>query len=143
MAETRGTPPIRPSSTRRLLELAWCGTAVAYCLVRIVLARHFLGDHVNVVGFAIVELASVLPDAYGTCRLVGALVDRDSQAAGRWGLVAAAGFIAPDVYVLATARHAPAWLYLVVAVWMTAAALFAAHHISTAVHERRAERLRA
>ena len=32
------------------------------------------------------------------------------------GLVAGAAFIAPDVFVLATARHAPAWLYVVVAI---------------------------
>ncbi len=91
--------------------------------------------------FALVEFAALVPESIGTCRLVGALVDRDHALAARWGLVAGAGFIAPDVFVLATAHDAPSWLYVVVTVWLVGAVALAIRHLNAAIAARRGERI--
>lgn len=127
--------------TRRQLELAWCVVAFSYCCLRVYLAHRFIGAHLDVRAFAIIEFAALVPETLGTCRLVGALVDHDTPLAARWALVAGGGFIAPDVFVLATARHAPAWLYLVVGLWLAGAAVLSLRHLNATITARRRERV--
>lgn len=113
-----------PSSRRRrLVEAGWYVVSAAYSLFRIALAKGFVEQYgLNVAVFAAVEVIATVPYSIGVAKLVGALVDRQQGAAFRWGLVASAGFLAPDVYTLATTRRAPWWLITIIAVWLAAAA---------------------
>ena len=88
------------------------------------------------------EFASTVPYAIGTAKLVASLVDRDAPRAARWALVASAGFLAPDVFTLATTDRAPRWLIVVITTWLAGAAIFAIVRVRQAVRERSARHRR-
>ncbi len=112
------------SRRRRHLERGWYAASALYSVFRIALAKGFVEQYgLNVAAFAAVEVIATIPYAIGVAKLVGALVDRRRSAALRWGLVASAGFLAPDVFTLATTRHAPWWLIAIISVWLAGAAV--------------------
>ena len=91
---------------RKRLELLWIGVGFSYSLFRVWVANVTVKKYgVPILWFAAVEVLSSFPYSLGTARVVARLVDREYPAALRWGLLAAATFVAPEVYIVAASRH--------------------------------------
>jgi hypothetical protein len=104
---------------RDLLERAWFVLSMLYAVLRIVLAGEFLVEYgLNLWVFAAIEFLSTPLYAIGASRGVRALMDGHRSSAIRWFMLAVAGFVAPDAYVVIAARHVPKSLYIAVLVWV-------------------------
>ena len=104
---------------------------ILFGLIRFALAYSALADQSRgaVLVFGLVDLVTAVPYALGTARLVTSLVDRDTQSAARWGLVASGCFLAPYLWVAWAGRSGqfPTIVYVVTAmfvVFLGANALF-------------------
>lgn len=101
------------SANRTRFVAIWFCLVIAYAGIRVaVVTLVFRRYGVNPYVFATVELSSSVLYGAGSGRLAGAAVDGDRRAMARWGPVAAVGFLAPDVYVLASGRGMPPTLFL-------------------------------
>ncbi len=90
-----------------------------YAGLRIALADAFLAEYgLNIVVFAVIELLSTPIYAIGTSRGVRAMMDRRRSLGLRWVMLAIAGFVAPDAYVIIAARHVPKSVYIAVLAWV-------------------------
>jgi hypothetical protein len=120
----------------------WIAGSIGYAAFRVWLARQFLADKgLDVWKFAVVELVATVPWAVGSGRAVLAVVDRQRRAAAWWSLLAAAGFFAPDVYVLLATSERPEWLVPALVVWASIAAAVAVRGLVKDVRTRRADQL--
>lgn len=92
---------------------------VAFVLIRFALAYSVLAKEskITAVVFGIVDLVTAVPYAIGTARLVTSMIDRNHQAAARWGAVASASFLAPYVWIAWAGRDGnfPPIVYVVTA----------------------------
>ncbi len=101
-SQVRDAAPRHRGPWRRRLEWSWIVTVVLFTLARLLLARETLADYgLNIWVFGVIDLATAYPYALGTARVVGALVDRDLPAAGKWTAIAVASFFAPYLYIAA------------------------------------------
>ncbi len=118
---------------------------VAFVLVRFVLAYSALADYdeLTVWIFGILDLGTAVPYAIGTARLVTSLVDRDLQAAARWGTLASACFLAPYVWIAWAGREGefPTVVYVVVALLAVSLGINAIYGIRRRVRLERAAAL--
>jgi hypothetical protein len=113
---------VQESSSRQWLIGLWYALSLAYCATRVYLANRYVRPYgLNIGVFATVEILASIPYAIGTAKLVSALADRRSAAAARWGLLASAGFFAPDLFMLLSTDEAPSWLTSVLLGWLTVA----------------------
>jgi hypothetical protein len=104
------------SHRRRLLSRLWLIAVLAWSCVRIAAVHFWLSNYgLNSVVFAVIELSSA--SIYGTCsaRLVIAIIDRQHKLALKWGMIAAAMYLAPDVYVLSAGHSLPVTAYVAIA----------------------------
>lgn len=111
------SPPQPLGRRRRNLERLWiCGTLL-YGVLRIVIVRVALAEYgVRWEIFAPIEMLSSGLYGLATARLLGALIDRARWHAVGWGAMAAAMFVAPDVYVVAAGGpRLPHVAYLIIA----------------------------
>lgn len=109
-----------PTRRRRLLERSWIVVSVAYGGVRIFVADRTVKRYgVNIWAFAFVELSTSWLYGLSTARVVSSYVDRTPRKALRWGAVAAATFLAPEAFIVVTARHVPRIVYVVVVALVT------------------------
>jgi hypothetical protein len=124
---------------RAELGKSWIALNLLYGLLRVVLVKATVAKYgVNTAVFAAIEAVSSLGTGFGTVRLVDALVDRDRTLVRWWGAVVAAGFLAPDLYVLlAGDREMPLKVYVVVGVWIVAAATTSVASVVRRVRKRR------
>ncbi|HEU5150259.1 MAG TPA: hypothetical protein VFU19_07165 [Iamia sp.] len=110
----------RRQSRRRKLETTWVIGVVLFTLARFGAAWGALADHPRWAAwtFGVIDLATAVPYAVGTARLVTSLIDRRAQAAARWGLVAAGSFLAPYLWIAWIGRDGslPTVVYVAVAV---------------------------
>jgi hypothetical protein len=126
------------ASIKRRLEGAWIVANLAYSAFRIFLAHTFLVRRgLNIWAYAAVEYSSTLPWSIGSARLTMALARRDLRRAWRWGLLASAGFFAPDTFVISTTHHVPWYIYVAIATWVSIASVLATRRVALAVRARR------
>jgi hypothetical protein len=117
-----GVTEVEPdrSSRRRKLELSWVIGVVAFVIVRFVLAYSALSeyDRTAVWIFGFLDIATAVPYAIGTARLVTSLVDKNVQAAARWGIIACISFLAPYAWIAWAGRDGefPTAVYITIAV---------------------------
>jgi hypothetical protein len=117
--DTDGRSGTATERRRRILERYWFAAAMLYALLRVILADQFLVQYgLNIYVFAIIEFVSTPLDAIGVARTVQALIDSKRASAMRWLMVALAGYVAPDAYVVVATRHVPRSLYLAVLAWI-------------------------
>jgi hypothetical protein len=84
--------------------------------VRIAAVQFWLSDYgINTAVFAVIELASASAYGAGSARLVIAVIDRQHKLALKWGMIAAAMYLAPDVYVLSAGNALPVTAYVAIA----------------------------
>jgi hypothetical protein len=106
------------SSRRRKLEVSWVIGVVAFVIVRFAIAYSALSEYgLTVWIFGFLDIATAVPYAVGTARLVTSLVDKNLQAAARCGIVACISFLAPYAWVAWAGRDGefPTAVYVVVA----------------------------
>lgn len=83
-----------------MLERSWIVGVVLFTIGRFAVAYGTLERYgVNLWMFGAIDLLTAVPYGLGTARLVGAIVDRRFQSATRWGVVSAASFLAPYLYL--------------------------------------------
>jgi hypothetical protein len=107
------------SSRRRKLELSWVIGVVVFVIVRFVIAYSALSEYgLTVWIFGFLDIVTAVPYAIGTARLVTSLVDKNVQAAARWGIVACISFLAPYAWVAWAGRDGefPTAVYVTIAV---------------------------
>ena len=118
MASTSVTSPDR-TERRRVLERSWVIGVVAFVLVRFVIAYSSLARYgrTTVIVFGILDVATAVPYAVGTARLVTSVVDGDLRAAARWGAISCASFLVPYLWLTWAGRESlPMLAYLVIGV---------------------------
>lgn len=106
-----------PRARRRLLaERAWIIGVVAFTVGRFVVAYSTLRQYrLNIWLFGFIDIITAVPYGVGTARLVLAMIDRKPVAAVRWGMVAAASFLAPYLYIAIAGQAMPMVVYVVLA----------------------------
>lgn len=109
-------------SRREILgERIWAGLLVLYSTGAAFLVWKTLSKYgVNPIAFLIIDMVTSWPYGISTARIVVNAVKRQWHEVRKWAWVAAATFIAPDVYVLASAHHAPRRVYLILVVVISA-----------------------
>ena len=84
--------------------------------VRIAAVRFWLSKYgLNTALFAVIELVSASVYGASSARLVNAMIDREHKSAMKWGMIAAAMYLAPDVYVLSAGNALPITAYAAIA----------------------------
>ena len=114
-------------SKREILgERIWAGLLVLYSTGAAFLVWKTLSKYgVNPIAFLIIDMVSSWPYGISTARIVVNAVKRQWHEVRKWAWVAAATFIAPDVYILASASRAPRSVYLILVVVISALILLA------------------
>ncbi len=101
---------------RRLLSRLWLVAVLAWSCVRIAAVQFWLSDYgIDTAVFAAIELASASVYGAGSARLVIAIIDRQHKSAVKWGMITAAMYLAPDVYVLSAGHALPITAYVAIA----------------------------
>ena len=104
------------SQRRRLLSRLWLVAVLAWSCVRIAAVQFWLSNHgLNTAVFAVIELVSASVYGASSARLVIAVIDRQHKLALKWGMIAAAMYLAPDVYVLSAGNALPVTAYVAIA----------------------------
>lgn len=104
------------SHRRRLLSRLWLVAVLAWSCVRIAAVRFWLSKYgLNTALFAVIELVSASVYGASSARLVIAMIDREHKSAMKWGMIAAAMYLAPDVYVLSAGNALPITAYAAIA----------------------------
>lgn len=107
-------------------ERLWASLLVVYSIGAAYLVWKTLGKYgVNAVVFLVIDMVTSWPYGLATARIVVNVVKRNWHEVRKWTWVAAITFIAPDVYVLASAHHAPRNIYFVIILVITGLVLFA------------------
>lgn len=123
-------------SRRAALTHAWVVVVLAWSAARAVVVGRTLGRYgVNPWAYGALDLAVSWPYAMATAGVVTAVLDRRLKAARRSAGVAAATFLAPDLYLVLAGHGKPAFVYLVVIA--VAAAFAGSALVSIAVQVRR------
>lgn len=108
------------AAKRRRREIIWIAGIVGYTILRFAIAWEALRTYgLNIWLFGFIDIATAVPYAVGTSRLVTSMVDRRLQAAAGWLVIAAVSFLAPYLYI-AIAGHDKS---LPVVVWIVLAVL--------------------
>lgn len=101
----------------RRLEFAWVVVVVLYGVGRSLAVWKMLARYgVNPLIYFFIDVGSSWPYGVATSRLVRSAVRHDGEEAIKWGVLAAATFIAPDIYLVATLHRAPKFVYGAIAV---------------------------
>jgi hypothetical protein len=138
-------PPAKParSRRRRTLEASWVVGVVVFVVIRFALAYSALAEEsrFTVVVFGLLDLGTAVPYAVGTARLVTSLVDRDTQAAARWGALASGCFLAPYLWIAWAGRDGefPTVVYVATGLFVVCLGANAVHQIRRRVRVERAE----
>jgi hypothetical protein len=123
-------------------ERLWAGSIVLYSVGATFVVWRTLGKYgVSAILFFIIDVMTSWPYGIATARIVVNVVKHDWKEVRKWSWVAAITFITPQVYILASARHAPRDVYLIVIIVITLLVLFAL--FSVLLHIRHSKRIAA
>ena len=128
--------------TRRQIfwERLWASTILLYTVVATLVVWRTLGKYgVNVFLFFVIDGITSWTYGIATARLVVNVIKREWKAARKWTLASAISFVTPQIYILASARHAPRDVYIIVIAVITFLILFAA--LSLILQIRRSQRM--
>ena len=109
-------------------KLIWYLLVLGWAIIRTFLVKEvFQKNGVNPYIYLIIDLAASVPYAKYTHKLAISYLDKDWKSFRFALLVSVITFYAPDIYILASARHVPTSIYfgffLVLAVFSTAAVI--------------------
>ena len=98
---------------RAIIERIWIVLVLVWALVRALLVGTFFTQYgVNFWLYLVIDLASSIPYAIASARLVFLLIDKDSSGAIKWGFATIFFFYLPDLYIVLVARHVPRLTYI-------------------------------
>ena len=118
-------PDWNNATVRRHATRGWIALSLLWSTTRAALIWRVFGSHgTNGYGYLLVDLVSTVPYAIYSARAAFAWIDR-SSAFLRNLTIAAICFIAPDVYVVATARHVSAAVWFGFGAFVTLMAVLA------------------
>lgn len=119
-----------PKSRHRKIAIAlFIGANVAYAVTRVVIVFVSLRKYgVDPVTFGLIEMVSTLIYSVGAAHAVQAFAD-GTGATDRFATYAGLGFIAPDIYVLASGTRLPLGVVLVFACIVSMSLFSVARHI--------------
>jgi len=107
--------PGRRPARRRNAERIWVVATVAWGLLRVLVVWHYLAHYgVNPWVYLFIEVATSAPYGVATARLVTSLIDKQMRSAYRWAMASAALFVAPDLYLVASGRSMPVYVYVTI-----------------------------
>lgn len=133
----------RRTVRRRKMELTWVVGVVLFTLARFGAAWGALSEHPRwaVWTFGVIDIVTAVPYALGTARLVTSLIDRNAQAAARWGIVASGSFLAPYVWLAWVGRDGslPTVVYVAIVVCVVCFGANAVLSVRRKVREGRAD----
>lgn len=117
---------VKLTRRQRFWERIWASTILLYTVVATVVVWRTLGKYgVNVFLFFVIDGITSWTYGIATARLVLNVIKREWKAVRKWTLAAAVSFVTPQIYILASARHAPRDVYLIVIGVITFLILFA------------------
>ena len=130
--------------SRKAIERSWVIGVLLFVTVRFVLAYSVIAEkgRFAVIVFGILDLGTAVPYAIATARLVGSLVDRQVEAAARWGILAAVTFLAPYVWLAWAGREGqfPVVVYAAIALFVVSLGANAVFSIRRRTIEGRLEK---
>jgi hypothetical protein len=119
---------------RAVCTRAWVVAVLAWSLVRAVVVGRTLGRYgVSPWAYGALDLLVSWPYAMATAGVVTNLLDGELAAARRCGLVGAAAFLAPDLYLMLAGHGKPKVVYCAVATVAVAFAVGAVASIAVQV----------
>jgi len=125
---------------RAVLTRAWVVTVLAWSVFRsFVVAKMLHRYGVSPWSYGVVDLASSWPYAVASAGVVTSLLDRRMASARRHGVVAAAAFLVPDLYLLVAGHGKPKLVYCALG---SVCAVFAIAAVVSVVMQVRAGRRR-
>ncbi|MBI3430228.1 MAG: hypothetical protein HY050_09300 [Actinobacteria bacterium] len=108
-------------------ERLWASTILLYTVVATLVVWRTLSQYgVNVLLFFIIDAITSWTYGIATARLLLSVIKGEWKVVRKWALAAAISFITPQVYILASARHAPRDVYLMVVIVIALLVFFAA-----------------
>jgi predicted neutral ceramidase superfamily lipid hydrolase len=110
-------PPIKSFLIRRqkLIERLVASSVILYSFGAAILVWKGLSKYgVNPIFFFIIDVCTSWPYGIATARIVVKVLQKEWKEVRKWSWVAAITFVTPQIYVLATARHVPKDVYLIV-----------------------------
>jgi hypothetical protein len=97
---TERTCTVEQARKRRRIEILWVVLTVLYGVGRAVVVGLTLSRYgVNPWVYGAIDATTSIPLGFGTARATTAAIDRRWRTARKWGFIAAAAFIAPDVSI--------------------------------------------
>ena len=126
MAAKKESTGVKPSRRQIFWERLWASTILLYTVGATLVVWKTLGKYgVNVLLFFIIDGITSWTYGIATARLLMNVVKREWRASRKWAWFAAISFVTPQIYILASARHAPHDVYLIVVVVIALLVLFA------------------
>ena len=107
-------------------ERLWASTIVLYSFGAAILVWKTLHKYgVNPYLFFVIDVTTSWPYGLATARIVVNFFHKDWKAVKKWSWLAAITFVTPQVYILASARHVPKDVYLIIGAVIAILAAFA------------------
>lgn len=101
----------------RRLEIIWIVVVVLYGIGRSLVVWKMLAKYgVNPLIYFVIDVGSSWPYGLATAHLVRSAVRHDGEKAIKWGVLAVATFITPDIYLVVSLHRAPKYVFGVIAV---------------------------
>lgn len=115
---TRAKHWLRPAN-RAKFRLPWILANVGYDVIYTLVMLHVFSRY-GITGWIYVTYILVfsLLFAWSTFELVGALVDNSPRKVVRYAVIAAAAFLAPDIYIVAATHDVPVGVWLILGTYI-------------------------
>lgn len=112
---------------RRIMQYTWVLVVLAYAGFRaFIVGKTMSGDAatghghgINTVHYFIIDATAAFIEAIATAKAIPALIDKKRRTAARWGLLAAAMFIVPDVYLITFGKNLTWHVYAIIGTVVT------------------------
>jgi hypothetical protein len=118
-------PDLKNEAVRRNATRGWVALSLLWSFTRAALIWHVFGSHgTNGFGYLLVDLATTIPYAIYSARAAFAWIDRSPEFA-RNLLISVTCFLAPDAYVVVTARNVAPVIWFGFGAFVTLMAIFA------------------
>jgi hypothetical protein len=125
---------------RQRLRRAWIVGVVLYGAVRAMIVWKTLSGYgVNPWIYLVLDVTSSIPYAIYSAKLVEGLIDRKFERFYQNFIITALTFIAPDIYILISARSAPRHIYQIIIGVILALSLVSAYSLLRKVRQGRGE----
>ena len=129
------------TTTRKTSARIWFSLVFTWALVRALLVYKFFAPHgVNPIWYFVIDVASSIPYAIYSARLVFAFIDQNRPQLFSSGLITLISFYLPDIYVFLFANEIPRVLLISFVGWILLFSAMAIIEIFRNVRRGKAQR---